>query len=180
MGGYALDALDVSAGPVVAALLADDEAWTTTSAPAVGAGGLNASAGVAAAAAAAVEDLLADTSVVAVEHPPAGLAVFTLSPGVWSPVGEWHDRRMRARWGVAGGLVALAKALEDRIAGGNAGGGHRDARHPGGLLRRIPCTGTVSRDVAGEPHAAGAGGRRGGRAGRCGHVGSGSGRRGGG
>ncbi|KAK1864524.1 hypothetical protein I4F81_007070 [Pyropia yezoensis] len=119
MAGYALDALDVSAGPAVAALLADDEAWTTASAPAVGGGSFNASARVAAAAA-AVEGVLADTSVVAVEHPPAALAAFAPAAGVWSAVGEWHDRRMRARWGVAGGFVALAKALEERIAGGNA------------------------------------------------------------
>ncbi|GAB0498154.1 hypothetical protein MMPV_009495 [Pyropia vietnamensis] len=119
MAGYALDALDVSAGPAVAALLSGDAVWTAASAPGVSGGSVNASARVAVAAA-AVEGVLADTSAVAVEHPPAALAAFSPASGVWSAIGEWHDRRMRSRWGAFGGLVALAKALEERIAGGNA------------------------------------------------------------
>ena len=113
-GGHALDALDVSAGPAVAGLLADDGAWATPPGDSV-----NATARVAAAAA-AVESVLASSDVVAVEHPPAALAAFSPAAGVWSTVDEWHARRLRSRWDAAGGLVALLKALGEREMGGNA------------------------------------------------------------
>ena len=112
--GYALDALDVSAGPAVAGLLAGDVAWATPPGESV-----NGSARVAAAAA-AVEGVLASADAVAVEHPPAALAAFSPAAGVWSTVSEWHARRLRSRWGSAGDLVALLKAVEERVAGGNA------------------------------------------------------------
>jgi len=106
----------------VAGFLAGDWAWATPPGESV-----NGTARVAATTA-AVEGVLASSAVVAVEHPPAALAAFSPAAGVWSTVDEWHARRLRSRWGAAGGLVALLKALEEQVTGGNAAAAAAETR----------------------------------------------------